>query len=95
MVLISVCCPRCGHDQVVKRGKTANGKQRYLCQHKDCATKTFILDYTYPDYLPEVKQQIVDRALNGSGIRDTARVLQMSTATVINELKKVILTTGQ
>jgi transposase-like protein len=88
VVLISVCCPHCGSDQVVKRGRTENGKQRYLCQHQDCPTKTFILDYTYPGYLPEVKQQIVDRALNGSGIRDTARVLQISTATVINELKK-------
>jgi transposase-like protein len=27
-------------------------------------------------------------SLNGSGIRDTARVLQISTATVIHELKK-------
>ena len=27
-------------------------------------------------------------ALNGSGIRDTARVLKISTTTVINELKK-------
>ncbi|MFO1430781.1 MAG: IS1-like element transposase [Candidatus Competibacteraceae bacterium] len=30
-------------------------------------------------------------ALNGSGIRDTARVLEMSPSTVINELKKRIL----
>lgn len=88
MVLIPVRCPHCGSDQVVKRGKTENGKQRYLCQHQNCFTKTFILDYTYLGYLPEVKEQIVDMALNGSGIRDTARVLQISTTTVINELKK-------
>ncbi|WP_317110947.1 IS1-like element transposase [Chroococcidiopsis sp. SAG 2025] len=36
----------------------------------------------------EVKQKIVDMALNGSGIRDTARVLHVSPATVIRELKK-------
>ena len=29
-----------------------------------------------------------DRAVNGSGIRDTARVLKISPITVINELKK-------
>jgi transposase-like protein len=96
VVLISVCCPHCGSDQVVKRGKTENGKQRYLCQYKECSTKTFILDYTYSGYLPEVKQQIVAMALNGSGIRDTARVLEISPVTVINELKKrVCLRTGQ
>jgi transposase-like protein len=88
MVLIPVCCPHCGSDQVVKRGKTENGKQRYLCQQQACSAKTFIVDYTYKGYLPEVKQQIIDMALNGSGIRDTARVLQVSPNTVINEIKK-------
>ncbi|MBM0744691.1 hypothetical protein JOY44_24315 [Phormidium sp. CLA17] len=39
-------------------------------------------------HLPEVKQQIVDMAVNGSGIRDTARVLKISPTTVIEELKK-------
>jgi transposase-like protein len=36
----------------------------------------------------KVKEQIVDMAINGSGIRDTARVLHVSTSTVIKELKK-------
>jgi transposase-like protein len=35
-----------------------------------------------------VKRQIIDLTLNGSGIRDTARVLRISTDTVIHELKK-------
>ena len=91
MVLIPVCCPHCGSDQVVKRGKTENAKQRYLCQQQDCPVKTFILDYDYNGCLPEVKQQIIDRALNGSGIRDTGRVLKISPTTVINELKKRVL----
>jgi transposase-like protein len=39
--------------------------------------------------LPEIKQRIVAMAVNGSGIRDTARVLGVSTDTVINELKKL------
>lgn len=33
-------------------------------------------------------------ALNGSGIRDTARVLHISTSTVIKELKKRASTTA-
>ena len=47
-----------------------------------------ILNYTYQGYLPEVKEKITDMAMNGSGIRDTARVLKISPSTVINELKK-------
>src|SRR5512144_2468553 len=91
MVLIPVRCPHCGSDQVVKRGKTGNAKQRYLCQQQDCSVKAFILDYEYNGCLPEVKQQIIAMALNGSGIRDTGRVLKISPTTVINELKKRIL----
>ena len=75
---------------MVKRGKTEQGKQRYLCINMECAAKTFILDYSYNGSLPEVKNKIVDMAINGSGIRDTARVLEVSPNTVINELKKRI-----
>lgn len=88
MVLIPVRCPHCGSDQVVKRGKTENIKQRYLCQQPACPAQTFIVDYDSHGYLPEVKKQIIDMALNGSGIRDTARVLEISPNTVISELKK-------
>lgn len=35
-----------------------------------------------------MKQQIIDMAMNASGIRDTARVLHVSTHTVMKELKK-------
>ncbi len=38
--------------------------------------------------MPQVKQQISDMAMNGNGIRDTARVLHISPTTVIEELKK-------
>ena len=36
----------------------------------------------------KVKDVIVDIALNDSGIRDTARVLQVSNSTVIKELSR-------
>src|SRR3982751_928086 len=88
MVRIRVRCPYCQRDQVVKRGKTDTGKQRYRCQNPDCSHQSFLLDPAYKGRLPEVKQQVIELSLNGSGIRDTARVLQISTATVIQELKK-------
>jgi insertion element IS1 protein InsB len=50
--------------------------------------RTFLLEYSYAGQSPEVKQQIIDMALNASGVRDTARVLHVSTTTVIKELKK-------
>src|SRR5215813_5338999 len=33
MTFIAVHCPHCQSDQIVKRGKTARGTQRYLCQN--------------------------------------------------------------
>ena len=85
---IAVQCPHCHRDQVVKRGKTARGTQRYLCQNKACTTGSFLLDYHNRGYLPEVKELIIDMSLNASGIRDTARSLHISTDTVLSELKK-------
>ena len=35
-----------------------------------------------------MKQQIIDMTLNGSGVRDIVRVLRVSSATVIDVLKK-------
>lgn len=88
MVLESVLCPDCGSIDVVGHGRSRAGKPRYKCCNPECQRRTFIRSYTYRGYLPEVKQQITEMALNGSGIRDTARVLKISPTTVIESLKK-------
>lgn len=88
MVLEPVCCPHCHTTNVVKNGKSGEGKQRYRCRNVDCSRASFIRDYTYRGHVPEVKQQVSALAMNGSGIRDTARVLRISPTTVIEELKK-------
>ncbi len=73
---------------MVERGKTDTGKQRYRCQNPACSHHSFLLDPAYKGRLPSITQQVIAMRLIGSGIRDTARVLKMSTATVIHELKK-------
>jgi transposase-like protein len=88
MVHKLVVCPYCHGDRVVKRGRTDTGKQRYRCHNPECNHQSFLLDPAYKGRLPEIKQQVIEMNLNGSGVRDTARVLQISTATVIHELKK-------
>ena len=88
MTFIAVRCPYCQSDQIVKRGKTARGTQRYLCQNTLCAKGSFLLDYCNRGCLPEVKQTIIDMSLNASGVRDTARSLHICPNTVLRELKK-------
>ena len=88
MVRMPVLCPHCHSDQVIKGGKTTAGQQRYKCQNTDCPHYSFQLVLLYKGRAPAIKEQIVDMSLNGSGIRDTARVLKISPTTVISTLKK-------
>src|SRR6058998_2057517 len=88
MTFIAVRCPHCQSEQIVKRGKTGCGTQRYLCQNTLCAQASFLLDYCNRGCLPEVKQTIIDMSLNASGVRDTARSLHICPNTVLRELKK-------
>jgi transposase-like protein len=83
-----IACPDCGSHQVVKAGYSASGERRYRCCNSDCPTKSFMLTYRYKAYQPGIKAQVVDMAINSSGIRDTARVLGIAKGTVISTLKK-------
>jgi insertion element IS1 protein InsB len=88
MVYVPVQCPHCQSTEVIKAGKQANGTQRYQCQNGHCERRISLLPYQDRGRMPEIRRQVVDMALNGSGIRDTARVLRISPTTVIAVLKK-------
>jgi transposase-like protein len=88
MATIQVKCPSCNETQVIKYGVNKQGKQRYCCTNEECKKVTFILDYSNLGILETTKKQVIEMAINGSGIRDTARVLKISPTTVLNELKK-------
>ena len=66
-------------------GKQTNGTPR--CKCNTCG-KTFQTQYTNNGATPQTKQMIVKMSLNGSGIRDISRVLDISQNTVISVLKK-------
>ena len=55
MTFIAVQCPHCHSEQIIKRGKTRRGTQRYVCQNTVCATGSFLLVYRNRGCLPEVK----------------------------------------
>ena len=88
MILQVLHCPHCQDTDSVRHGSTRQGKPRYRCREQRCAGRTFLLAYSYPGQSPAVKEQIVEMAMNASGLRDTARVLHVSTNTVLTELKK-------
>jgi insertion element IS1 protein InsB len=88
VAVIAVQCPECSSTEVVRYGRQANGEQRYQCNNVDCERRIFLARYHHTGRLPEVKRQIVDMALNGSGIRDTGRVLGIRPMTMMSTLKK-------
>lgn len=86
MATTQVNCRFCNKTEPVrKHGIGAAGFQRFRCL--DCK-RSFQLDYVYEAYKPRVKEQIVDMAMNSSGVRETARVLKVGYNTVLRTLKK-------
>ena len=88
MVYEKIVCPYCKSEHVVKNGTQKNGKQRLLCKNPECKHKTFQLEYQNNASRPGTKEKIVEMAMNGSGTRDTGRVLHISPNTVTAVLKK-------
>lgn len=77
MVLEPVICPVCQQPEAVYRhGKATDRTQRYRCT---ACRRTVQLRYRHQIHEPSVWARLTALALHGSGIRDTARVLGIST----------------
>jgi hypothetical protein len=63
-------CPHCHGTDIVRHGKTPQGKQRYRCRETACHGGTFLLDYSYPGQSPHIKEQ---RLLLDSRVVDVPR----------------------
>lgn len=81
----STCCPYCIR-KLYKHGKTREGKQRFRC--RDCK-KTHTENYSYNGYNPNLKQNIIALTKEGVRIPGTARLLSISTTTLIARIKKI------
>ena len=68
-----------------RHGKTVDGYQRYRCT---ACRRTFQLRYRHIVQESGTRQQITTMALNGSGIRDTVRVLSVSPQIVMGGVEK-------
>ncbi len=86
MATIEVTCIHCQSSLVYKHGKAPTGLQRYRC--RECK-RSFQYEYRYNANKKDVAEKIITMAMNGSGVRDTARVLGVSITTVINHLKNL------
>jgi len=83
MLIQVLHCPHCHGTDIVRHGQTRHGKQWDCCREQCCTGRPLLLDYADPGQSPAVKRQLVDLAMNASGIRETAWVLHGSPHTVI------------
>ncbi len=78
-------CKYCGGD-CVKNGRQNNGTQRVKC--KNCHRKQQ-KEYSYHAYNPEVNSYIVSHIKEGVGIRSLARLLRISTNTLLDRIRSI------
>ena len=83
---VSMQCPFCKGFEVIRYGKTCQGKQRYRC--KACQ-KFFLNVYTKLAYLPCVAGKIKRLLKEGCGIRSISRLLRIATATVMRKILQI------
>ena len=81
----AIICLRCSSVSIVKNGKTAQRKQRYL--RKDCRSQ-FIRNYANLGCVKAVRDLVVPLTINGAGIRDIERILFLSTNTILKTLRE-------
>lgn len=88
MITITHHCRYCDGINLVRNGQWVSGKDR--CRCRDCQ-KSFQIEYTYKACSVGVREQIKEMSMNGSGVRDTSRVLNVDKNTVVATLKKTKL----
>ena len=77
-------CPHC-NNKSVKNGKH-NAKQRFLCS---TCSKTFYTQYSYKAYHPQTNYYISSYIKESCGIRSIARLLKISTTTILSRILKI------
>ena len=78
-------CPNCKSKNLVKNGFTKNKKQQYYC--KTCCKRS--IDYYCNQSYIITDKSIIQLTKEGLGIRSSARVLQISTTTLLKRIIKI------
>ena len=85
MVTVTLLCPYCESDKLVRNGHASNGKQRYFCQ--EC--KRYSRENPSPNgYAEERKEEIIRAYQERSSLRGLERTFGVSRYTVAKWLKK-------
>ena len=85
MVTVTICCPYCGSEDLIRNGHASNGKQKYHC--KSCKRQS--RENPAPNGYPEERREEIMRAYQErSSLRGLTRTFKVSRNTVKKWLKK-------
>src|SRR5438874_5679824 len=85
MVTITLSCPHCGSEALVRDGHAPNGKQKYRCHA--CGRRS--REHPTPNAYPEARREEVLHAYQGrSSLRGLTRTFAVSRTTVSSWMKK-------
>jgi transposase-like protein len=85
MVTVTICCPYCGSDNLVRNGHASNGKQKYRCKACNRQSRE---NPASNGYTEERKEEIMNAYQERSSLRGLARTFHVSRNTVKGWLKK-------
>lgn len=83
-MVINQCCTSCGSRHIVMNGKTAKGKQKYLC--KECGSYRTL--GTTQHYSAERKEEILRSYNERASLRGVHRVYGVAVTTILSWIKK-------
>lgn len=78
-------CGKCNSKNCIKKGLRRN-KQRFYC--KDCQ-RYFQSEYIYQAYNPKTDRFVISLLKEGCGVRSIARILNISSKTVLSRMLKI------
>jgi transposase-like protein len=86
MITVTLTCYHCGRENLVRNGRTRNGKQRYLCHDCGRTSRDHPSSNAYPS---ERREEILRAYQERSSLRGLSRTFGVSRNTVSSWLKKV------
>jgi transposase-like protein len=85
MITITIRCPHCESDVVVRNGRAPNGKQKYLCRACQRQSREEPTPHAYSD---ERREEILRAYEERSSLRGLERTFGVSRNSVITWIKK-------
>lgn len=85
MITVTIHCPHCGSEDIVRNGRAPNEKQKYRCRACKRQSRENPTPHAYPE---ERREEILRAYEERSSLRGLERTFGVSRTSVISWIKK-------